>query len=564
MSGLEAPLDLNATATSAGEIKVTWKRPRGLVAYSFRLYMRRQDGKWTKIFEDKDEQSFICENLDPATVYHFKCQSFGMSGDGPFCEPVTCTTAAGAPADAPLDLDVSFVGMDTITVTWQPPSRPNGEITGYLLYLDELGKDTFVELDLPAERTSYTVNHLLKGTTYRFQICAYSAGGESPMTPIVVSTTKQDARSRFLQKDDKPLPTVEGTKAHTIRDYPAAEPEPEPEPAAQSHVDGIPQPSLAKVKLPTYFNVRPPVKSTREQEEEAEAERKRLEQLELRRQLAEKRTSKARFFEATVEDSINEFQERAAAVRTRAESGQQLTQGAGEAGQPERRNSMGEMDFIAHQLQLDDSADMADIEADALKALLSSKDVKSKKGTIRGKKNAVRAALNNLTQTSKFESELLERLHQQEQHRSIVLYVTSLAGVRETHAACDKMLKIFENIGKKVRVKDIHLDSRFAEELDERLPQCNGQVPQAFINFHHVGGLDRITTLNENGSLSRMLVGFEDRSIIPCSSCGNAGFIPCTWCFGSKRSISKQIGKSTSSLKCTVCNENGLQRCDQC
>ena len=83
----------------------------------------------------------------------------------------------------------------------------------------------------------------------------------------------------------------------------------------------------------------------------------------------------------------------------------------------------------------------------------------------------------------------------------------------------------------------------------------------------HIGGLDAIHQLNEAGELSRMLKGFEHRSAVVCGTCGGAGYIPCKWCQGSKKSISHAFsGKNaqTVSLKCTVCNENGLQRCDNC
>ena len=45
--------------------------------------------------------------------------------------------------------------MESIQVTWDPPRRPNGTVQSYLLYIDEQGQDTFVELDLSGDATSY-------------------------------------------------------------------------------------------------------------------------------------------------------------------------------------------------------------------------------------------------------------------------------------------------------------------------------------------------------------------------------------------------------------------------
>ena len=45
-----------------------------------------------------------------------------------------------------------------------------------------------------------------------------------------------------------------------------------------------------------------------------------------------------------------------------------------------------------------------------------------------------------------------------------------------------------------------------------------------------------------------------------CGQCGGAGFYACTWCGGSRKSMSSRFG----TLKCTACNENGLMRCSNC
>eukprot|EP00043_Microstomoeca_roanoka_P016800 m.173388 g.173388 ORF g.173388 m.173388 type:complete len:62 (-) comp16529_c0_seq7:183-368(-) len=61
-----------------------------------------------------------------------------------------------------------------------------------------------------------------------------------------------------------------------------------------------------------------------------------------------------------------------------------------------------------------------------------------------------------------------------------------------------------------------------------------------------------------------MLANFEDRKE-DCAACGGRGFVPCNWCFGSKKSITNKFAEGyIRNLKCTVCNENGLQRCEQC
>lgn len=50
-----------------------------------------------------------------------------------------------------------------------------------------------------------------------------------------------------------------------------------------------------------------------------------------------------------------------------------------------------------------------------------------------------------------------------------------------------------------------------------------------------------------------------------CPSCGGFGFLPCSACHGSKMSVFRNcFTDSFKALKCTACNENGLQRCLSC
>jgi hypothetical protein len=54
----------------------------------------------------------------------------------------------------------------------------------------------------------------------------------------------------------------------------------------------------------------------------------------------------------------------------------------------------------------------------------------------------VRAVLGTFTQSSKFESDLLEQLYNEEKNNTIVIYVTSVAAVRQRFDECNTMLKV--------------------------------------------------------------------------------------------------------------------------
>ena len=71
----------------------------------------------------------------------------------------------------------------------------------------------------------------------------------------------------------------------------------------------------------------------------------------------------------------------------------------------------------------------------------------------------------------------------------MVVYVTSLRGVRSTFEECRYVLDLFHNLRVRVVTKDIYVYQFYHRELEERLRQDSGHanVPQVFIGGQHVG-----------------------------------------------------------------------------
>jgi glutaredoxin domain-containing cysteine-rich protein 1 len=193
-------------------------------------------------------------------------------------------------------------------------------------------------------------------------------------------------------------------------------------------------------------------------------------------------------------------------------------------------------------------------------------------GNIRGKQNSVRAGLGAFQPLqTEFASELLERLYSAEKNDTIVLYTTSLEAVRKTRDDCTQMLKLFELLNLRVKIKDVHLEPTFGKELENRLRDSDidglTSLPRLFINAVHIGGLDAVIRMNDNGDLKRATIDFEQRGDAKCVDCAGYGYTLCTWCQGSQKSRAHNFhdaDEKASALKCTVCNENGLQRCQKC
>lgn len=145
----------------------------------------------------------------------------------------------------------------------------------------------------------------------------------------------------------------------------------------------------------------------------------------------------------------------------------------------------------------------------------------------------------------------------------VVIYTTSLRGVRRTYEDCNRVRGIFEGNRVVTDERDVSLHGQFLNELKDLLGSETVSVPRVFIKGRYVGGADELTELNESGKLGRMLRSARVEMGIgrqACGGCGGARFVPCFDCGGSCKVVSVNGDKQG----CDVCNENGLVHCPAC
>lgn len=145
----------------------------------------------------------------------------------------------------------------------------------------------------------------------------------------------------------------------------------------------------------------------------------------------------------------------------------------------------------------------------------------------------------------------------------VVIYTTSLRGVRRTYEDCNRVRSIFEVNRVVTDERDVSLHGQFLNELKDLLGGETVTVPRVFIKGRYVGGVDELTELNESGKLGRMLRSARVEMGIgrqACEGCGGARFVPCFDCGGS----CKVVLATGDKQRCGVCNENGLVHCPAC
>lgn len=145
----------------------------------------------------------------------------------------------------------------------------------------------------------------------------------------------------------------------------------------------------------------------------------------------------------------------------------------------------------------------------------------------------------------------------------VVIYTTSLGGIRRTYEDCNMVRSIMELHGFVYEERDVSLHGEFRTQLKELLGELVS-VPRMFVKGRYIGGVDEIVGLNETGRLRRILsrVGIEKQvGRQACEGCGGARFVPCVDCGGSCKVA---VDGKKEKERCPECNENGLIYCPMC
>eukprot|EP00041_Stephanoeca_diplocostata_P036833 m.1361774 g.1361774 ORF g.1361774 m.1361774 type:complete len:562 (-) comp24942_c1_seq30:2414-4099(-) len=558
----EAPVNVQAVCVGRDAFDISWERPpaaqgeEDLVSYSFGVFVKEaSEDKFTLVYQTKDDDeathTFRCVDLKEATKYEAYVQSFGIFSEGDCSKHVFIQTAQGAPAEAPQHLCVLESAVNEVTVQWAPP--PNDDdgddgstatVKGYRMFFDVEDTDEYTEVDLPASQCRYTAQGLQGGSVYRFQVLAFNEGGEGPESPLLRFKLDEGRTSPLKSSDnasDKP------TIARRSGDVPATSQD-----TTGGNAMGISGRSVAQGKGMQLTKLVPQniAKLTQAKMAEAPAPPKK----------GKKKIGAA--YQAALKKGVR--------INLPPEDDDSKSCAGADSGGAEdeyytnRRNH---------------NVSVGGVKRRGLRVQRSRRGnrvswlVVSREKTIRGKRNGVRQTQKDLfKQKEEAEKEMtpLQRTIEEEKiKKRVVLYTTSTRAVRDTYTKCQTLMQLLYNHRLKVYMKDISMDKAYIAELNERLP--GSVVPQMFVAGESLGGYEDIHSMNERNELRAILEEFDvhETPMMDCSGCGGTGFVMCSWCNGTRKSAGianafTQGETNKGFLKCTVCNENGLERCREC
>ncbi|KAJ1294377.1 hypothetical protein BS78_01G141800 [Paspalum vaginatum] len=158
--------------------------------------------------------------------------------------------------------------------------------------------------------------------------------------------------------------------------------------------------------------------------------------------------------------------------------------------------------------------------------------------------------------------------------RAVVLYTTSLHGVRKTFEDCARVRRLLEGLRVAFLERDVSMHVPYREELRALLRAEDGGgpalafpvPPKLFVDGRYIGGAEEVEALNERSQLRPVLRRAPRRAPgeAPCAVCGGHWFVVCGECSGRHWLHDAGAVTAIGRVPCAACNENGLVPCPLC
>ncbi|KAL0874928.1 hypothetical protein Bca101_024633 [Brassica carinata] len=145
---------------------------------------------------------------------------------------------------------------------------------------------------------------------------------------------------------------------------------------------------------------------------------------------------------------------------------------------------------------------------------------------------------------------------------SVVVYITTLRGIRKTFEDCNAVRSILDSHEVRYLERDVSMHSVFKEEIRGIMGTKQVRVPAVFVKGRMIGSVEEVMRLEEEGKLGTLLECMPKARLSGCCcGCGGMRFVMCGVCNGSCKVMD---GEKKNTVKCLECNENGLVLCPIC
>ncbi|XP_060622312.2 neural cell adhesion molecule L1-like protein isoform X1 [Anolis sagrei] len=192
--------------------KVNWWKIRSrLGEKSHRLDKR------TLLF-NADRHDGMIPGLDPFSEYRLTVSAYNSKGTGPESLTYEFQTPEGVP-EKPHFLKILNFDKDSVTLSWGPPKKPNGIITGYILQYqminetDDIGPLREINITNPST-FSFRLSNLNISTKYKFyaRACTLEGCGK-PITEEGITIAEGSKAAGKISEAVNPTPKIQPLEA---------------------------------------------------------------------------------------------------------------------------------------------------------------------------------------------------------------------------------------------------------------------------------------------------------------------------------------------------------------
>ncbi|KAM9311607.1 phosphatidylinositol phosphatase PTPRQ [Gastrophryne carolinensis] len=188
----EPPYNLTFINVSDNSAWLQWSpspKPNGIVQmYGFKIMENSSDAIFFQNISGGQAEGELT-NLEPFTTYLASVSAFTKVGNGnKYSNTIMFTTEESAP-DSVKSIHCTATSWQSVLIQWDPPARPNGVITHYIITLQSSVEGLGVTV-LPTD-SAYTFRDLLSNTTYFFSVQAANSAGNG-IEKVCYATTKSE------------------------------------------------------------------------------------------------------------------------------------------------------------------------------------------------------------------------------------------------------------------------------------------------------------------------------------------------------------------------------------
>ncbi|XP_069485396.1 phosphatidylinositol phosphatase PTPRQ isoform X4 [Ambystoma mexicanum] len=169
-----SPQNLTLINCTTDTVWLKWHptpRPNGIIRiYNFKIWENGTDSIFYRNISGAFTEAQL-NGLEPFTTYFVSASAFTKFGNGDFfSNAVMFTTKESAP-DIVQNVHCTANSWQSILVQWDPPSKPNGLVTHYIIVFQSSATT------VSAHDRVHTFRELLANTTYHFTIRAATSAG---------------------------------------------------------------------------------------------------------------------------------------------------------------------------------------------------------------------------------------------------------------------------------------------------------------------------------------------------------------------------------------------------